>query len=70
MDTNQLIFSYKNEARPFESFRTSSGADPGFSFFLGGGGATDYVRERTLRARNPKSLSAGGSGPAQGPWKL
>ena len=57
MDTNQLICSYKTEARPFESFRTSSGADPGFLF--GGGGAKDYVRERTLRARNPKSLSAG-----------
>ena len=24
-----------------------------------GGGTKDYIRERTLRARNPKSLSAG-----------
>ena len=33
-----------------------SGADPGFSFR---GGAKYYMRERTLRARNPKSLSQG-----------
>ena len=29
----------------------------------GRGGAKDYMRERTLRARNPKSLSAGIQGP-------
>ena len=35
-------------------------------FHLGGGGTKDYMRERTLRARNPKSLSAGIQGPALG----
>ena len=42
------------------------GADPGFSF-RGGGGAKDYIRERTLLARNPKSLSAGIQGPLKSP---
>ena len=32
----------------------------------GGGGAKDYVRERTLGARNTKSLSAGVQGPLKG----
>ena len=32
-------------------------------FIGGGGGAKTYVRERPLRARNPKSLSAGFQGP-------
>ena len=38
-------------------------------FHLGGGGegAKDYMRNRTLRARNPKSLSAGIQGPLKGP---
>ena len=45
---------------------SGSGADPGFSFG-GGGDAKDYMRERTLRARNPKSLSAGIQGPLKGP---
>ena len=46
--------------------RFNSGADTGFSF-RGGGGAKDYMRERTLRTRNPKSLSAGIQGPLKGP---
>ena len=33
----------------------------------GGGGAKDYMRERTLRAQNPKSLLAGIQGPLKGP---
>ena len=46
----------------------------GSRIFIGGGGgdAKDYVRERTLRARNAKSLSTG-VGPLEGPawnWKL
>ena len=37
----------------------------------GGGGAKDYVRPRTSRARTPKSLTAGVQGPLiEGPWKL
>ena len=36
-------------------------------FMGGGGGAKDYMRERTLRARNPQSLSAGIQGPLKGP---
>ena len=43
------------------------GADPGFSFRGGGGAQKDYMRERTLRERNPKSLSAGIQGPLKGP---
>ena len=43
------------------------GSDPGFSFGGGGGGANDYMRERSLQARNPKSLSAGVQGPLKGP---
>ena len=43
----------------------TSGADPGFSFAEGG--AKDYMRERTLRAQYPKSLSAGIQGPLKGP---
>ena len=44
------------------------GADPGFFFFFffffwGGGGTKDYMREHTLWAQNPKSLSAGIQGP-------
>ena len=47
-----------------------TGADPGFSFRGGGGGgggAKDYMCEHTLRARNPKSLSAAIQGPLKGP---
>ena len=39
-----------------QNFQIEGRADPGFSFR---GGAKDYMRERTFRARNPKSLSAG-----------
>ena len=53
---------------PQNNYYTISGADPGFSFRGGGGGgAKDCIRERTLRARNPKSLSAGIQGPLKGP---
>ena len=47
--------------------------DPGFflPFIWGGGGgeggAKDYVRARTSRARNLKSLTAGVQGPHKGP---
>ena len=37
----------------------------GSRIFMGGGGAKDYVQTLTLRARNPKPLSAGVEG-----WKL
>ena len=37
---------------------SKSGADPGFSFRGGGGGAKDYVRAHTSRARIPKSITA------------
>ena len=42
------------------------GVDPGYSVG-GGGGAKDYACARTLRARSPKSLTAGVQGPLSGP---
>ena len=64
-DSPEKLFEYMNFSsleRKLINRDGGSGADPGFSFGGGGGGgwgAKDYVRARTLRARIPKSLSAG-----------
>ena len=61
------------EARRHNSSGTGGchGRIQDFLFFFGGGGgaggAKDYVRARTLRARNPMSLSARVKGPLKGP---
>ena len=55
--------------QPLSTSRYTKRADSGFSLG-GGGGTTDYARARTfmtLRARNPKSLTARVQDPLEGP---
>ena len=51
-DDVQMDHSLARDTKVLQSICRLIGADPGFSFGGGGGGAKDYVPERTLWARN------------------